>query len=60
MSWTKIGNIMGPRGESVVSIGPEAPASADDGDVALLTGEDGALDGVGIYSAGALYPSDDL
>ena len=64
--WVKQGSLKGPagpRGESVLALGPEAPSSPQNGYAWLVTDDDGALESiatwrdVGTYPSGATYPS---
>lgn len=59
--WVRRGSLRGPagpRGESVVSVAAETPQSAEDGDVALLTGEAGVVTGVAIWRDEATIPGE--
>lgn len=57
-AWVKRGSLMGPRGESVLSVGPSAPSPARDGDVWLVTGGvGGPVAGAAVWRDDALWPS---
>lgn len=63
--WVKQGSLRGPagpRGESVLALGPDAPQSPKDGDAWLETDAEGDLVSIatwrdaGTYPSGATYP----